>query len=133
MHKFGHFYLPEGRKLVVAIANYINHRRYSNAPVLAQVPIINTEFLLRPLPVLLTPMMDHTTLAKAFARLVKNRSVYVYDNKVLVKGSPFSTYPSALSAIKENTRSSAIKRNIDTGKLFKGRFGFYSTPKKLSD
>jgi hypothetical protein len=71
-------------------------------------------------------------LAKAFARLVVGRKVYVYDGNELVSGSPFSSYPSALEAIKESKRSSAIKRNIDTGRVFKERYTFSSTPKPSS-
>lgn len=129
MHKFGHFYLPEGRALAVSIANYINGRRYTNAAVAAVMPVINPALFEAVLPVQLTPTITHVELAKAFARLVTSRQIYVYDNGSLVPGSPFSSQPSALEAIGESKRSSAVKRNIDTGKAFKERFTFYSAPK----
>lgn len=72
--------------------------------------------------------MNHTELAQAFARLVVDRRVYVYDNGQLVEGSPFKTQPAALTAIGINTRSSAIKRNIDTNKKYLNRYTFYSKP-----
>lgn len=129
MHKFGHFYLPEGRALAVSIANYINGRRYTSAAVKAVIPVINPALFDTLLPVQLTPTMSHVELAQAFARLVTSREIYVYDNGKLVSGSPFSSQPDALVAIGESKRSSAVKRNIDTGKAFKSRFTFYSAPK----
>jgi hypothetical protein len=32
LHKYGYFYLPEGRSLVLDILNSINTARYSNKP-----------------------------------------------------------------------------------------------------
>jgi hypothetical protein len=101
-------------------------RRYSNVTELALEPILNKDFLISELPVKLTPELTHTELAKAFARLIHNQQVYVYD---LVVGSPFFTYPNALVAIGISKKPSAIKRNIDTGKVFKGRYLFYSVNK----
>lgn len=129
MHKYGYFYLPKGRALAVAIANYINERRYSNAPSKATIPVIDETFLTSTLPVVLTPQTAHVDLAKAFARQVVDRKVYVYDYDTLVTGSPFSSYPSALEAIGVNKRSSAIKRGIDTGNAYLGRYTFYSMPR----
>lgn len=132
LHKFGHFYTPEGRKLFVSIANYINHRRYSSVPgKTADLPAIDSDFLTSKssLPITLLPDMTHLELAQSYGRLVADRKVYVYDNNVLVSGSPFSSYPLALEAIGESNKSSAIKRNIDTGRVFKSRYTFYSTLK----
>ena len=126
MHKLGYFYSARGRAMVLAIANFINHRRYSSAPTPATEPVIDRDFLLSNLPITLAPEMNHNALAKAFARLIVDRVVYVYDYGKLLAGSPFTTYPYALIAIGESKRSALIKRNIDTGKVSKKRYTFYS-------
>ena len=114
MHKFGHYYLPEGRALVLAISRFINTLIYKS--------LFSASLSLQ-----LLPNMTHTAFAQAFSRTVLTRSVYVYDKGILVAGSPFSSYTDALRAIKVNPRSSAIKRAIDTGKPYLDRYTFYST------
>jgi hypothetical protein len=70
--------------------------------------------------------MNHLVLSQLFARLVASRKVWVYDNGDLVIVSPFTTYAEAQNAIGLPRNSSAVKRNIDTGKLYLKRFSFYS-------
>ena len=53
--------------------------------------------------------------------------VNVYDNGVLVQGSPFSSYTQAAIALGNINISSAISKKIDTDKLYKGRYRFEST------
>jgi len=55
-HKFGHFYLPEGRAAVNQIVQYANKGRYSNNPDKVSAPdLSNIENILGlTLPVLLT-------------------------------------------------------------------------------
>lgn len=101
LHKFGYFYLPEGRTLVLDISNSINTARYSNKPnavKLVEFEQIN-KVLSIDLPVKLTPDMSHLVLAQKFARLITSRSVWVYDNGELVIGSPFESYAEAQAAI----------------------------------
>ena len=38
-------------------------------------------------------------LSKLYARLIKDRSIWIYDNGVLIKGNPFKTQSSAAIAI----------------------------------
>lgn len=75
MHKYGYFYLSEGRKLAVAIANYINTSRYSNSKKIINEPIIEKELFNTVLPLKLTPAMSHLNLAQGFAKLKVNREV----------------------------------------------------------
>lgn len=82
------------------------------------------------LPVTLTPWMSHVDLAKAFVPKVKASGIWVYDNGVLLNGSPFSSFASAMKAIGYSKTSIAGRRTIDTGKLIGGRFTFYSKPVK---
>lgn len=131
MHKFGHYYLAQGKALVVAIANFINKGRYSNNPNRVDAPSLSLiqEVLGLTLPVKLTPQMSHLHLAQAFSRLVTTRTVFIYDNGVLLNEVPYSSYGDALESIGQPRTSSAIKRNIDTGKLFHKRYEFCSTIK----
>ena len=79
------------------------------------------------LPITITPELTHLQLSQNFARLVKNRTIWVYDNGVLIKGSPFYTQTSAAEAIGLPKNTSVIKRYIDTDKLYVNRYAFYST------
>ena len=91
-HKFGHFYLPEGRALVNQIAQYVNYGRYSNNPNKVNAPdLSNIMNVLRlTLPVVLTPTMSHLHLAQAFSSLVNVRNVWVYDSGRLLNSQPFT-------------------------------------------
>jgi hypothetical protein len=60
LHKYGYFYLAEGRKLTVDIAKYLNTSRYSNSGKNVSVlrkPILNMDLFDIVLPVKLTPLM----------------------------------------------------------------------------
>jgi hypothetical protein len=72
--------------------------------------------------------MRHVNLAQAFARLVKERKIWVYDNGVLLNYKPFTTYGDAMVAIGYSLTSIAARRTIDTGKLIGGRYTIYSAP-----
>ena len=134
LHKFGYFYMPEGRALVLAISKYINEGRYSTnptGPVLAPRNTDILDLLSSTTLVELTPEMTHTMLARAFT-IAKGKSsyqVWVYDGGLLFKGSPFATYADAHEAIGVGRTSRAIGRNIDTNKQYRGRYTFYSNSK----
>lgn len=134
-HKFGFFYLSEGKALVVRIASYINDGRYSTNPAKGIAPsndeIIN--LLNAPLPISLTPEMLHVDLAKAFAKLNTDRNIWVYDNGVLMNSQPFHSFAAAMRSIGYASTSVAARRTIDTGKLVGGRYTFYSSPQNPSN
>lgn len=71
--------------------------------------------------------MTHLVLAQNYARLAGNRLVWVYDKGQLVLNSPFQNYARALEAISQPRTRAGIRRTIDTGKLFLGRYTFYSS------
>lgn len=130
MHKMGYFYLAEGRALVVSIASYINAGRYSNA-IIKGIPITLDaiqQVLSITLPIVLTSTMLHLHLAQAYGKLVTSRPVYIYDNGTLVNGKPYYSYAAAQEAIGLKRTASAVKRNIDSGKVYKNRYTFYSSP-----
>lgn len=62
------------RTTTVAISQYINSARYSNAPTLATEPVVDPSLFDISLPVVLTPDMTHLKLSQLFARLA-DRSV----------------------------------------------------------
>lgn len=129
-HKLGYFYTKEGRILVYQIANYINDGRYSTNPNKVLEPKIENiqKVLDITLTVVLTPEMSHLDLAKAFASLIKERNIWVYDNDKLINYKPFSTFVDAMKAIGYSPTSTAARRSIDTGKIIGGRYTFYSSP-----
>jgi hypothetical protein len=130
LHKLGYFYLKEGFNLVSEIAKYINNGRYTTNLNKVSPPsiVIIIKVLELTLPVALTPEMRHVNLAQAFARLVKERKIWVYDNGVLLNSQPFTTYGDAMEAIGYSRTSIAARRTIDTGKIIGGRYTNYSAP-----
>ena len=130
LHKLGYFYLQEGRNLAYLISQFINTGRYSTNPNPGKAPNLADikKVLNLNLPVTLTPSMLHVDLAKAFATKVKTRAIWVYENGVLLNGSPFSSFASAMEAAGYSKTSIAGRRSIDTGKIIGGRFTFYSNP-----
>lgn len=70
--------------------------------------------------------MTHLILAQNFSKLINTRNVWVYDKGVLLNGSPFLSYAEAQEALGISRISVAVRRNIDTGKLYLKRFSFYS-------
>jgi hypothetical protein len=122
---------PEGKKCYVEINKYIN-KRYTTSIQLKQAPNLKNIYeLLNSLPVYdLSSGLSY----KALSDIVKVNNkgnlgygVNVYDNGVLVKGSPFSSYTQAAIALGNINISSAISKKIDTDKLYKGRYRFEST------
>ena len=72
--------------------------------------------------------MRHVNLAQAFARLIKERNIWVYDNGVLLNSQPFTSYGDAMVAIGYTRSSLAARRSIDTCKIIGGRYTNYSAP-----
>ena len=131
MHKFGYIYLTAlaGRKLAVAIAAFVNKSRYSTSPKQIDTPIIDITLFNQSLPVTLTPEMTHLKLAQSFAKTYKTRGVWVYDNNVLVKGSPFMSNADAAASVGLNRTTRAVARYLDTGKSYQGRYQFTTNAK----
>ena len=129
-HKLGYFYLPEGKILVYKISQYINKARYSTNPTVIERPKLSEskKVLAIKLPVKLEPNMSHINLAKAFAKKLKNKTIWVYDKGILLPENPFNSFRSAMIAIGYSKNSVAARNSINTGKLIAGRYTFYSTP-----
>jgi hypothetical protein len=130
-HKFGYFYLTQGRIVTAMIAKFINSGRYSNnKDGVSQEPLAEdiNNVLASDLPVKITPQMRHLHLAQAFAKVLKPKGIWVYKDGVMFGTSPYSTYNDAMRAIGYSHTSSAARRTIDTGKVVGNGFTFYSSP-----
>ena len=112
---------------------YTNNGRYSTNVKKMSPPSMQSinQVLLLTLPVKLTREMRHVDLAQAFARLVKERNIWVYDNGVLLNSQLFTTYGEAMESIGYSRTSTAARRNLDTGKIVGGRYTFYSIPQPV--
>ena len=55
------------------------------------------------------------------------RKIYIYKNGIEIEGSPFNSYRAGGNAIGLSSVSS-IKNYIDTDKIFKDGYTFYSSP-----
>jgi len=70
-------------------------------------------------------------LAQAFSRTRRSLNptiVYLYKDNRLVEGSPFSKYSDVHKTLGLNPSSNTCNRYLDTGKLYKNRYLFSSTP-----
>lgn len=145
IHKYGYYYLPEGKKLALQISSATNKYRYTTSKVNnAELPLHDdiSKLLAQPPLFDITNGSSHIDLVRGFTISKGGRNgftVYVYDiesckvggEKELrqpLKGSPFSTYAAGHVAIGLKPGSRAIGRYIDTGRAFKGRYIFSSVP-----
>ena len=79
-------------------------------------------------PLKLTPEMSHTDFAKNLASNLNLKTIWVYENGVLLNNKPFSSFALAMVSIGYSKSSVAARRSIDTGKIIGGKYTFYSNP-----
>lgn len=138
MHKFGYYYLPEGKKIALQISSGTNKYRYStndlNKTELPSVYSISELFAQTP-PFNVNSGSSHFDLVREFTISRGGRKgfiVYVYTRESEeykeLKGSPFSTYGAGHVAIGQKAGSRVIGRYIDTGKAYKDKYIFSSVP-----
>ena len=73
--------------------------------------------------------MTHLELSQNFAKTYKTRNVWVYDNNVLVKGSPFMSNADAAASVGLNRTTRVVARYLDTGKSYQERYEFTTKAK----
>jgi len=142
MHKFGYYYLPEGKKIALQISSATNKYCYTTSNAKNQPSLPSEEsiskFFAQPAPFDVASGLSHFELARKFTISKGGRNgftVHIYDLELGGKeltGSPFSTYGAGHVAIGLRAGSRAIGRNIDTGKAFRGRYIFSSVPTSIS-
>lgn len=143
MHKFGYYYLPEGKKIALQISSATNKYRYSsnnlNKTELPSVNSISRLFAQTP-PFDVNSGRSHFELVREFTISKGGRKgfiVYIYvresEGYKELKGSPFSTYGAGHVAIDLKPGSRVIGRYIDTGKAYKDKYIFSSVPNSLPE
>ena len=136
MHKYGYYYLPEGKKLALQISLATNKFRYTNSAVnkieLPSEDLIS-KLLALPAPFDIFKGLSHSELVREFIINKGGRkgfTVYIYDKQggKELAGSPFSTYGAGHVAIGLRAGSRVAGRYIDTGKAYKDKYIFSSVP-----
>jgi LAGLIDADG endonuclease/Cytochrome b/b6/petB len=126
----GYYCLPKGKEFLIKLSNNMNSKRYfSNIFDIFDIEEIENIFNSNP-PFDIFSGKSHFILAKEFAlfkRSNKGFKLYIYKNGMKIEGSPFNSYRLGGRAIGLNSVSS-IKNYIDTGKIFKNLYTFYSKP-----
>ena len=136
MHKFGYYYLPEGKKIALQISSATNKYRYTtNISNKIELPDYDSISKL----LAQTPLFDvasgrsHFDLVREFIISKGGRKgfiVYIYvsgfEGYKELKGSPFSSYGDGHVAIGLKPGSRVIGRYIDTGKAYKDKYIFSS-------
>jgi len=133
----GYYYLTEGKKLFLDISDILN-KRYSTRSTTGDTNKIIDDICERSQKILsLDPPFDvqanipHVDNARKFRLANKSetpKTVYIYTNKVEVKGSPFSSFSLAHKALGLKPSSNTCNRYIDTGRLYKNKYIFSSSP-----
>ena len=144
MHKFGYYYLPEGKKMALQISSGTNKYRYTSAKIENKIGLPSDDSISKLLalapPLDVTSNLTHFDLVRQLTINKGGRNgfiVYIYDresegNKELI-GSPFSTYGAGHETLGLRRGSRVIGRYIDTGKAYKDRYIFSSIPLSISD
>jgi len=134
MHKYGYFYLDEGRNLTTKIARYINKSRYSNRKLQVEAPVIDPSFFFyfyfffeKPLPIIRDVSMSHRLFSLKMRRATQTkREIWIYENDILLENSPFTKKIYANKRIGLPPHSRVIPNYIDTNKKWKNRYLFKS-------
>jgi LAGLIDADG endonuclease/Cytochrome b/b6/petB len=128
---FGYYCLPKGKQLLIKLSNNMNSKRYfSNICDVFDIEEIENLFKSNP-PFDIFSGKSHFILAKEYALFKGSRQgfkLYIYKNEIEIKGSPFNSYRLGGKAIGLNSVSS-IKNYINTGKIYKDGYTFYSKKK----
>lgn len=132
----GYYFLPEGKKLFLYISDIIN-KRYSSSTTRNTDEIIR-EILDRSKAILATdppfnvkaniPYIDNVRRLSIANRSNNPKTVYIYENNNMVKGSPFSCFSGAHKSLGLKPSSNTCNRYIDTGRLYKNIYIFRSKP-----
>lgn len=126
---YGYHNLPNGREILLKLSNNINSKRYfSDLSDFIEAVEIKNLFRIEP-PFDIHSGKSHINLAKEYSLTKGSRKgfkVYIYKNGVEIKGSPFDSFRSGAKALSLNSASS-IRNYLDTGKIFKDGYTFYSS------
>jgi hypothetical protein len=133
LHKFGYYFLPEGRQLLTDISNNINNNRYSTYINQYFIPfddlIKRSNIILASNPPFNINLgKTHTELSQNYSKSLVSKTVYIYKNNKLIEGSPFFSNSEAHKVLGLSSSSKICFRYIDTGKLYKNIYIISSRP-----
>jgi hypothetical protein len=74
------------------------------------------------------PHIDHVRAFSIANRSEKSNTVYIYEGKNRIKGSPFASYSAAHKSLGLKSSSNTCNRYIDTNRLYKNKYLFSSNP-----
>lgn len=129
---YGYYTIPKGKELLLKLSNNMNSKRYfSNVMDFIDIKEIESLFNIAP-PFKIHTGKSHFILAKEYALNKGSRQgfkLYIYKNGKEIIGSPFNSFRLGGKAIGLNSVSS-IRNYIDTGRIYKDVYTFYSKPNK---
>jgi hypothetical protein len=132
---YGYYTKPKGKELLLNLSNNMNSKRYfSNVIDFIDIKEIESIFDIDP-PFNIHTGKSHFTLAKEYALKKGSRKgfkLYIYINGKELKGSPFNSFRLGGKAIGLNSVAS-IRNYIDTGKIYKSKYTFYSKPVEVKE
>ena len=133
LYIFGYVNLPEGKTIIRKLFNIMNNKRYftSLSELLTYKDIIEIKNILSKKPPFdIFTGKSHFILSKEYSLKKGSRKgfkLYIYKNGIEIENSPFDSFRSGGRAIGLNSVSS-ITNYIDTGRVFKDEYTFYSEP-----
>lgn len=132
----GYYFLPEGKRLFLDISDIINKRYGTTSTknideiisgvfersqaILAKDPLFDVQANM--------PHIDHVRAFSIANRSEKSNTVYIYEGKNRIKGSPFASYSAAHKSLGLKSSSNTCNRYIDTNRLYKNKYLFSSNP-----
>jgi hypothetical protein len=126
---YGYYTIPKGKELLLKLSNNMNSKRYfSDISDFIDIEDIKSLFDMVP-PFDIQTGKSHFILAKEYAKNRGSRKgfkLYIFKNGKEIIGSPFYSFRSGGKAIGLNSISS-IRNYIDTNKIFKDGYTFYSS------
>ena len=126
---YGYHNIPNGREILLKLSNNMNSKRYfSDLSDFIEEDEITNLFKIEP-PFDIESGKSHFILAKEYSLTKGSRKgfkVYIYKNGVEIKGSPFDSFRSGVKAL-SSISASSIRNYLDTGKMFKDGYTFYSS------
>jgi len=134
----GYYYLPEGKKLFLDVSNVLN-KRYSTGSIekenldkkLEDIFYKYQVILLTDPPFNINDNIPHVNNARKFRLENKSdlpKTIYIYGNGKLIKGSPFNSYSKVHKALGLKSTSNTCNRYLDTKRLYKSKYIFTSYP-----
>lgn len=126
----GYHNLSSGKEILLKLSNSMNSNRYfSDLTDLIELDEIKSLLKIEP-PFDIYSGKSNFLLAKEYSLSKGSRKgfkVYIYKNGLEIKGSPFDSFRSGGKAINMSSVSS-IRNYLDTGKIYKDGYTFYTSP-----